>query len=266
MKNFSLRAIITGALMSLAAAAPTTAQENSLLKEIQDRGVLRIGMTGDFFPMTFREPGKDGFTGHQVDAANELAKDLGVKAEFVPTEWKTMITGLQAGKYDIAMSGASMSLARARVVGMTDSWGLNGFVPIVLKSRADEFKSWDDLNNAERTVGVTLGTTMEDYIRAELPEAKMNRVESPGTGWQEVLAGRSDYTLTTLIEASGLQSRYEQLQMIFPEQARSALPMTFLVPLGDQLWLNYMNHWVYLKKTSGYFNALNEKWGVVLRN
>lgn len=105
---------------------------------------------------------------------------------------------------------------------------------------------------------------MEDFIRSELPNAKMNRVEAPGTGWQDVLAGRSDYTVTTLIEASGLQEKYDNLQMIFPNQARSALPMAFLAPIEDHTWVNYLNTWIYLKKTSGYFDALNEKWGVVL--
>lgn len=254
-------------LVANLAPIPATAQNagaDSLLNVIQQRGVLRVGMTGDYFPMTFREPGTPEFVGHQVDAAREMAKDLGVAVEFVTTDWKTMITGLQAGRYDIAMSGTSMSLSRAKVVAMSTPWGINGFVPIVLKKNADQYKSWDDLNNSDRTAGVTLGTTMEDYVRAELPNAQLRRVESPGTGWQEVLAGRSDYTVTTLIEASGLQERYDEIQMIFPEQARSALPMAFLTPIEDQIWLNYINNWILLKKTAGYFDTLNKTWGVVL--
>lgn len=253
--------------VGFSAVGAAQAQESgakSLLFQIQDRGVLRVGMTGDYYPMTFRKPGEEDFVGHQVDAARELANDLGVKVEFVTTDWKTIITGLQAGKYDIAMSGTSMSLSRAKVVALTDSWGMNGFVPIILKRNIDKYKSWDDLDQADQTAGVTLGTTMEDYIRAELPNAQMRRVEAPGTGWQEVLAGRSDYTVTTLIEASALQERYSELAMIFPNQARSALPMSFLTPIEDYVWVNYVNTWIYLKKTSGYFDALNEKWGVVL--
>lgn len=267
------RAMIFGAalaaLASMTSLAPTDAvaqgsSGESLLNVIQQRGVLRVGMTGDYYPMTFREPGSAEFVGHQVDAAREMAKDLGVEVEFVTTDWKTMITGLQAGRYDIAMSGTSMSLSRAKVVGMSTPWGINGFVPVILKKNADHYSSWDDLNSADKTAGVTLGTTMEDYIRAELPNAQIRRVESPGTGWQEVLAGRSDYTVTTLIEASGLQERYDEIQMIFPEQARSALPMAFLTPVEDQMWLNYVNNWILLKKTAGYFDQLNETWGVVL--
>ncbi|WP_340109792.1 transporter substrate-binding domain-containing protein [Pikeienuella sp. HZG-20] len=260
--GLALAAGVTG-LLGAGAAEAQDSSAKSLLFEIQDRGVLRVGMTGDYYPMTYREPGEEEFVGHQVDAARELAKDLGVKVEFVTTEWKTIITGIQASKYDVAMP-ASMSLARAKVVGLTDSWGMNGFVPVVLKKNVDKYQSWDDLDQADQTAGVTLGTTMEDYIRAALPNAQMRRVEAPGTGWQEVLAGRSDYTVTTLVEASGLQERYSELKMIFPNQVRSALPMTFLAPIGDPIWINYLNTWIYLKKTSGYFDALNEKWGVVL--
>ena len=258
------------ALLFIAACfvpAAAQAQDNakSRLNEIQKRGVLRVGMTGDYFPMTFRDPGSNEFKGHQVDAANELATDLGVKVEFVPTDWKTMITGLQSDKYDIAMSGTSMSLARAKVVAMVDSWGMNAFVPVALKKNAEQFKSWDDLNKKERSVAVNLGTTMEDYIKAELPRAEMKRIESPATGWQEVLAGRADFTMTTLIEGSGLQQRYPELTMVLPNQARSALPMTFLITQGDPIWLNYLNSWVYLKKTSGYFDTLARKWNVVVK-
>ena len=96
-----------GVVAALLLAAPSQAQDTaakSRLFDIQKKGVLRVGMTGDYFPMTFREVGSNEFQGHQVDAAKELAKDLGVKVEFVPTDWKTIITGLQSDKYDIAMS------------------------------------------------------------------------------------------------------------------------------------------------------------------
>lgn len=265
LKRITLFVVVLSAFgLGTARIAEAQDAKKSLLATIQENGVLRVGMTGDYYPMTFRDAASGDFKGHQVDAAHELAKDLGVKVEFVPTEWKTIITGIQANKFDIAMSGTSMSLSRAKVVGLVDAWGMNGFVPVVLRKNADNYKSWDDLNKPEQTVGVMLGTTMEDYIRAELPNAKMKRVESPGNGWQEVLAGRVDYTVTSMVEASGLQERHKELKLIFPDQPRATLPMTFLVPIDDHIWREYMNKWVFLKQTSGYINKLNETWNVVL--
>ena len=154
---------LSAGLMALALLAlPASAQESgqSRLFQVQKTGVLRVGMTGDYQPMTYRDTATREFVGHQVDIGREIAKDLGVKVEFVPTDWKTMINGLVANKYDIAISGTSMSLARAKTVGMIDSWGTNAFVPIVRKENADTYKSWDDLNQKSRKAGVTLGTTM----------------------------------------------------------------------------------------------------------
>ena len=60
------------AAAALAGSVPATSaqdsQAKSRLNEIQKRGVLRVGMTGDYFPMTFRDPGVNEFKGHQVDA------------------------------------------------------------------------------------------------------------------------------------------------------------------------------------------------------
>ena len=57
------------AISGLAASAQDS-QPKSRLNEIQKRGVLRVGMTGDYFPMTFRDPGVNEFKGHQVDPAS----------------------------------------------------------------------------------------------------------------------------------------------------------------------------------------------------
>jgi cyclohexadienyl dehydratase len=265
MDGMMRRSLLAAMIVTGLGAMPAMAEPaKSLLFQIQERGTLRVGMTGDYRPMTFRDPATGNFEGHQVDAAKELANDLGVEVELVPTDWKTIIAGLQAGKYDIAMSGTSMSLARAKVVGLVDSWGMNAFVPIVRKADAGKYQSWQDLDQPERTVGVNLGTTMEDFIKAELPKAEMKRVEAPATGWQEVLAGRVDYAMATLIEGAALEQTYPDLKLIFTDQPKNQLPMTFLVPIDDTIWLNYMNEWVFMKKSVGYFAQLNEKWGVTL--
>ena len=53
-------------------------------------GVLKVGTTGDWDPMTMKDPATNKYKGFDIDVMNELAKDMGVKVEFVPAEWKTM--------------------------------------------------------------------------------------------------------------------------------------------------------------------------------
>ena len=69
-------------LMPLQAAA----QNKSRLAQILERGTLRVGTTGDFNPMSIKDTATNTLTGFDVEAMTELAKDMGVKIEFVPAE------------------------------------------------------------------------------------------------------------------------------------------------------------------------------------
>ena len=61
------------------------AQAQSALQEILNDGLLKVGTTGDWNPMTMKDPATNSYRGYDIDVMTELAKDLGVKIEFVPT-------------------------------------------------------------------------------------------------------------------------------------------------------------------------------------
>jgi len=250
-------------LLGASFAASVLAQQKSRLSRIQETGVLRVGTTGDFNPMSFRDPASNEFRGHQIDAAHDLGKELGVKVQFVITDWKTLINGIVADKYDIAMTGTSMSVSRAKSAGFTVPWGKNAFFPLVHKKNVGKWKDWADLNRPEVTAGYNLGTTMEQFVQASLPKATARRVESPARDWQELLAGRVDFTVASLIEGAFLTKQHPDLQLMFLDRPRNSIPMAFVAPIDDQVWINFLNNWIVIKKQNGYFDELNRKWGIV---
>ncbi|CAN1558265.1 HisJ ABC-type amino acid transport/signal transduction systems, periplasmic component/domain [Rhabdaerophilaceae bacterium] len=238
------------------------AQQKSRLAKVLESGVIRVGTTGDFFPMSFKDPGSNTYKGHQIDAAEKFAADSGLKVEYVLTEWRTLINGLVADKYDIVMTGTSMSMGRAKTATFSDVWGVTGFMPLVQKKNAARFKTWDDLNKPDVTIGVNLGTTFVPFIQSQLPNAKLRQVDSPARDWQELLAGRVDVTITSILEGAGLTQRHQDLQLLFSDQIRNTLPMAFLVPSDDQQWINYVNAWVAMSKANGFFKEINTKWAI----
>lgn len=258
----TLLTVFTAATLLVPVLAIAQTATKSRLLRVQESGVLRVGTTGDYVPMTYKDPATNEYKGHQIDAAEELAKDLGVKVEFVLTDWKSLVTATQTDKFDI-MTGTSMSIARAKAVDFTIPWGRNAFFPLVLKKNASKYKDWDSLNNPNVTVGFNLGTTFEQFVQATLPKAKVKRVESPARDYQELLSGKVDYTVTSLIEGSALTKQYPELQMILLDKPRNSIPMAFIVANDDQRWLNFVNNWITLKRQNGYFAELNKKWGVV---
>ena len=118
-----------------ALAIGTADAADSVLNDILDEGKLKVGTTGDWDPMTMKDPATNSYRGYDIDVMSELAKDLEVEVEFVPTDWKTLVNGVVAGKYHLTGS-ASVSPGRARVAGYTDSYFTLATVPLTLKKNA----------------------------------------------------------------------------------------------------------------------------------
>ena len=80
MKFFKIAA--TAAILSVSAVQ---ANAQSALSEILSGGVLKVGTTGDWNPMSMRDIATNTYIGYDIDVMTALATDLGVDVEFVPT-------------------------------------------------------------------------------------------------------------------------------------------------------------------------------------
>ncbi len=95
MKIVSLKKLLTAALIGASFVAATS-HAADLLDEAKQRGTLRIGLEGTFPPFNSKAPSGE-LVGYDVDIAKAVAAKLGLKPEFVTTEWSGIIAGLQAG-------------------------------------------------------------------------------------------------------------------------------------------------------------------------
>ena len=251
---------IAAASVILATSA-VQASAQSALQEILSNGVLKVGTTGDWNPMTMRDVATNAYTGYDIDVMTALGADLGVEVEFVPTDWKTLVAGVTSGQYHITGS-ASVSPARAKAAGYSNSYFALVTVPLTLKENADRFTNWDDLNVEGVSVAATLGTTQEAQVKQYFPNATHRIVEAPARDFQEVLAGRADASITSNIEAATLVEKYENMMIIPVDAGRSPTPVAMLLPQADQVWINYVNIWIALKIEQGFFQELGDKWGL----
>ena len=124
----------------------TSIQAESKLDTIKKSGELRVGTTGDWDPMSMKDPATNKYKGFDIDVMTELAKDLGVEVKFVPAEWKTIVAGITADRYDISTS-VTKTPKRAEVAGFTATYFKYGTVPLVLKKNLKKFPTWGSLNN-----------------------------------------------------------------------------------------------------------------------
>ena len=187
------------------------ANAESTLDKIMKTGTLKVGTTGDFPGWSFKNPENNEYEGFDIDVAKAFAADMGVELEFIPTDWKNLVSGVVANKYYMT-SSASITTQRAMQAGYSNSYYGTGTVAMTLKKNADMFDGWESVNGT--TVAVTLGTVFENEAKKSFPDSKVIAVESPARDFQEVLSGRSLVSLTSKVEAIKLMQTYPQLSAV----------------------------------------------------
>ncbi len=250
---------ISAVLFLVAMTAQSQAQ--SALQDILSNGVLKVGTTGDWNPMTMKDPATDSYVGYDIDIMTELAKDLGVKVEFVATDWKTLVNGVVANNYHMTGS-ASISPSRMKVAGFSESYIAVEIRPFTTSDKIDRFNGWDSINKPDVKVAATLGTTFEKYVKDWFQNAELSIIEAPALQHQEVISGRSDVFITSNIEGATLMKKFPNVKEIPVDSARAPSPIAMLLPQNDQVWINYVNNWIKIKKAGGFFKATGAKWGL----
>jgi cyclohexadienyl dehydratase len=238
----------------------TAASAESKLENILNSGELRVGTTGDWDPMTMKDPATNKYKGFDIDVMTELAKDMNVKVKFVPTEWKTIVSGITANRYDISTS-VTKTPKRAKVAGFTNTYYKYGTVPLVLKKNLKKYSTWESLNNKKVTIATTLGTSQEEKAKEFFPKSKLKSVEAPARDFQEVLAGRADGNITSSTEANKLVIKYPQLAIVADGEKNPAF-LAMMVGKDEKVWNDYVNKWIEDKKTLGFFETLLNKYNL----
>ena len=178
MKHVILPLLALTLGLGSAHAAPSTLQ----------KGVLKIGMEGTYAPFTYKDD-KGNLTGFDVDIARAVAAKLGLKAEFVLTEWSGILAGLQANKYDVIVNQVGITAERQKTIGFSKPYAYSSPQIIVKKTGSFAPKTLADLKG--KRVGVGLGSNFEKQLR---DAGGINVVTYPGAPeyLADLAAGRLD--------------------------------------------------------------------------
>jgi cystine transport system substrate-binding protein len=163
MKFALLKKILTAGLIGLTCVA-ATAHAEDLLDQVKARGTLRIGLEGTFPPFNSKDTKTGELVGFDVDIAKAVAAKLGVKPEFITTEWSGIIAGLQAGKFDVIVNQVGVTDARKQVLDFSPAYTYSGAELIQRKNDDRQFKSLEDLKGHK--LGVGLGTNYMDMAKS----------------------------------------------------------------------------------------------------
>ena len=169
-------------------ASASSASDTSLA-DVQKAGVLRIGLEGDCQPFSFHDE-NDDLVGYDVEVAQNVAKQLGVKAEITEAPWDGLLTGLSTGVYDVVVNGVDVTDERKTAFDFSDAYAYD-HIDLVTLVGNDDIKSFDDLKG--RTSANSTGSTYAEI--GEQYGATVSNVPTLAETMTLVLNGTVDATI-----------------------------------------------------------------------
>jgi polar amino acid transport system substrate-binding protein len=231
----------------------------SVLEEVKNRGVLRVGISL-FMPRAMRA--KDGkLIGFDVEVANKVAEDLGVKLELILTAWDGIIPTLYFGKFDVIISGMTITPDRNLSVNFTAPYATDDLGLVANKRLAGEVKTIEDLNKPGVKLAVRRGAAPTiAVIRKLFPRATMLEFDDDTLALQEVVNGKAHAVLSgeprpTFWRLDNPDTLVQPLDRPLLVNARA-----FALRKGDFDSLNFFNNWILVHTLDGWLPERHDYW------
>lgn len=255
MKKLSLllAALVMAMVFTASAAVAGT------LEDIQKRGALRVGMEPGYMPFELTNQ-KGEIIGFDVDMAKRMAKAMGVELELVSTAWDGIIPALITGKFDIIMSGMTLTQERNLTVNFASPYILIGQSVLVNNKLQGEITSYKDLNDPKYTVASKLGTTGEQATKKMIPNAKYISYETEQEGVIEVVNGKIDAFIYDMPFNAIAASEKGAGKIFHLDQPFTKEPLAWAVRKGDADFLNWLNNFMEQIKYDGVYDKIYTKW------
>ena len=149
----------------------------SSVEGVIEQGKLYVGISPDYAPYEFvdlTKEGMDKYVGSDVALAKKIADELGLELVLKPMAFDLILTALDTGKIDVAISGFTWSSERADGYLFSSPYFDDGEGDQILVFNAedkDNFKSLDDLNKPEVKVAAQNGSLQQELVQTQLPNA-----------------------------------------------------------------------------------------------
>jgi cystine transport system substrate-binding protein len=248
-------AIKAGALV-LAAGLALPASAADLLDTVKARGTLRIAMEGTYPPFNYKDQKTGQLTGYDVEVARLLASKLGLKPEFVSTEWSAILAGLGAGKYDVIVSQVGVTPKRLEAFDFSEPYTYSSPQVIVRNNERATYNSLSDLKG--KKVGVGQGTVFEQQLRT-VPGIDIKSYPATPETLQDLAFGRVDAALNdSLMVAYLLKNSHLPIRPAahVGEISRMAIPFR----KGNPKFKAAIDKAIADAKADGSLKAISMKW------
>jgi cyclohexadienyl dehydratase len=214
-----------------------------VLEKIIKRKTIKVGTTGDFMPFSYKIDSSTIYTGIDIDMASNFAKSLGVKVEFIETSWPTLMSDLNNGKFDIGMSGITITPERQTKAFFSIPVLSSGKAAITRNENAQIYNSLESINKKNIRVIFNPGGTNEAFARANFPKAMLILNDNNLDIFQKLVDGEADVMVTDAVETLIQEQIHEELEAVNPNKPFNSFDFGYIIQ-KDTIFKTIIDNWL----------------------
>lgn len=243
-------------LVSLLSTVITLPASANVLEEIQKRGEIRVATDLSIPPSGMLDAAMKP-VGSDVETAQLLAKDWGVKLKFIETTGPTRIPNLQTGKADIIISTLSVTPQRAQVIDFSRAYA--GLRSVIGAPAATKISDWNDLKG--HAITVTRGTTQDSMLTKEAMKngVTIQRYDDDATLVTAAVSGQAYAVATSATLVNQIKKQNPDLAFE-PKMTLTVFDLAIGLKKNEPELKEKLNQWIVTNLKNGKLNAIYEKY------
>ncbi len=217
------------AVMMMAAFFAGCSSEGTTVADVQKAGKLVVASSPDFPPFESLDENGEVY-GIEIDILNLICEELGVELVIEQINFDSVLPGVQAGKYDVGVSGISVTPDREENTLFTDPYCLAAQAIVVIDGSSITCKA--DLEG--KTIAVQSGTTAEAYAMEN--GYTFNSYTANTDAQEALLAGKVDAWVIDDLTAADMVKAYNAENgdvLVVLDEAMTTEPYAFAFKLGN---------------------------------
>lgn len=246
--------VVAASMLLLVLHIPSFAQSDTLAA-IRAAKTLRVALEFGRPPWGFKDQALK-MTGSDMEAAELLAADLGVKLEIVEVTGPNRIPYLQTNKADVVLSTFSITPERLKVIDFSAPYA--SAVQIVGAPKSIVIRTVADLKG--KRVGVTRATTGDVELTKQAKDlgVEVVRFDDESTNMTALTSGQVDIVVQEPATFSAVAARAPQRQLE-PKFIFTQFPVGIGLRKNDTALKTYLDQWVNRRMVDGKLNAIYRK-------
>jgi ABC-type amino acid transport substrate-binding protein len=225
------------------------------MAEIQEAGEINIGVKFDVPPFGFVNPQSNETEGFDVDLGRRIADELGVEPKFIEAVSDNRIPFLQDGTADIILSTMTITAERDEEIDFSEPYFVaRGRILVPGDSEIDGIEGLA----SGTTVCTALGSTYEDTLREEAPDAELRLVDSYSECLELLQNGAVDAISTDDVILTGMIIQDDTLKLVGDQLTTE--PYGAGLEDGDTEFQEFVSGVVEDWKGDGGFDEAYQKW------